>query len=309
MGHCRLCHGRFSARSLRSVSRPGSGESVVRGPPGERLFLRDFQRLLGVPILQDPALSPFVCKNCHAQFYQCHGLLSSFLQKVNSSPAARRQPCTKTGTRPQTVEEADLVTWSPRCLQALVGWVHGHAASCGALPNLQRMLSSEYCGVIQAVWGCGQGHEYAMDMDSGCGALTLDSTLAVKWEWDKETAPRHTPSRGPNPAGTVPQHSQGRGTTTEAETEALPITDKAQSPLDDSPVGPGQSSPPQPGPPPSGAPGQLSEKQVSSSTSDDRVKDEFSDLSEGDILSDDEHDKKQNAPSSDESFEPYPEKK
>ncbi|XP_003418173.4 zinc finger protein 276 [Loxodonta africana] len=314
MGHCRLCHGKFSSRSLRSISSRGSGESVGRTPPGERIFIRDFQRLLGVPVLQDPALSSFVCKNCHAQFYQCHSLLGSFLQRVNVSPTGRRKPCPKAGTQSQTAAEegtcpADLVTWSPRCLQALVGWVHGHAAGCGALPSLQRMLSSEYCGVIQAVWGCGQGHDYVMDTDSGCGALVLDSTLAVKWEWDKETAPHLTPSQGPNPAGAGPQHSQGRGTITEAETEALPSMDAAQPPLDGSPVGSGQSPPPQPSSPPSGVPGLLSEKQVLSSTSDDRVKDEFSDLSEGDFLSDDERDKKQNAPSSDESFEPYPEKK
>ncbi|KAJ8785981.1 hypothetical protein J1605_006941 [Eschrichtius robustus] len=58
-----------------------------------------------------------------------------------------------------------------------------------------------------------------------------------------------------------------------------------------------------------GSGGQLGEKQVPSPTSDDRVKDEFSDLSEGDFLSEDENDKKQNTQSSDESFEPYPEKK
>ncbi|XP_075393074.1 zinc finger protein 276 isoform X2 [Tenrec ecaudatus] len=314
MGHCRLCHGKFSSRSLRSISSRGTGETAERAHPGEHVFIRDFQRLLGVPVLQDPALSPFVCKNCHAQFYQCHSLLSSFLQRINASPTCRRKPCAKTGTQPQTAATADSscpdqVMWSPRCLQALVGWVHGHAAGCGALPSLQKTLSSEYCGVIQTIWGCSQGHDYVMDTDSSCGAFMLDSALAVKWEWDKETAQRLTPSRGLNIAGAAPQHSQGRGTTAEAETEVLPSTDMAQPPLDGSPVGLGQSALSQPSPPRSGAPGQLSEKQVPSSTSDDRVKDEFSDLSEGDFLSDDEHDKKQNAPSSDESFEPYPEKR
>lgn len=53
----------------------------------------------------------------------------------------------------------------------------------------------------------------------------------------------------------------------------------------------------------------MGEKQVPSPASDDRVKDEFSDLSEGDFLSEDENDKKQNTQSSDESFEPYPGKK
>ena len=95
MGHCRLCHGKFSSRSLRSISGRAPGESSERPPPGDRVFIRDFQRLLGVAVHQDPALSQFVCKNCHAQFYQCHGLLTSFLQRVNVPPTGRRKPCTK----------------------------------------------------------------------------------------------------------------------------------------------------------------------------------------------------------------------
>lgn len=204
----------------------------------------------------------------------------------------------------------DLITSSPQCLHGLVGWVHGHAASCRALPRLQRTLSSEYCGVIQAVWGCDQGHDYTMDTSSSCKAFLLDSALAVKWPWDKETVPRLPQHRGWNP-GDAPQTSQGKGTGTPvgAETRILPSTDEAQPPSDSDAVGPRSGFPPQPSLPLSGAPGQLGEKQVPSSTSDDRVKDEFSDLSEGDVLSEDENDKKQNAQSSDESFEPYPERK
>ncbi|XP_030872717.1 zinc finger protein 276 [Leptonychotes weddellii] len=314
MGHCRLCHGKFSSRSLRSISGRAPGESSDRPPPGERVFIRDFQHLLGVAVHQDPALSQFVCKNCHTQFYQCHGLLKSFLQRVNVSPTGHRKTCTKVGAQPPPGAEegaclVDLITSSPQGLRDLVAWVHGHAASCGALPNLQRTLSSEYCGVIQAVWGCDQGHDYTMDADSSCGALLLDSALAVKWTWDKEMAPWLTQHRGSNPTGAAPQSSQGKATTVPAETETLPSTDMAQPPSDVIPVGPGLSPPPQPSFPSSGAPGRLGEKQVPSSTSDDRVKDEFSDLSEGDILSEDENDKKQNTQSSDESFEPYPEKK
>ncbi|XP_032182384.1 zinc finger protein 276 isoform X3 [Mustela erminea] len=314
MGHCRLCHGKFSSRSLRSISGRSPGESSDRPPPGERVFIRDFQHLLGVAVHQDPALSQFVCKNCHAQFYQCHGLLKSFLQRVNVSPTGPRKTGTKVGAKPPPGAEegaclVDLITSSPQGLRDLVAWVHGHAASCGALPNLQRTLSSEYCGVIQAVWGCDQGHDYTMDADSSCGALLLDSALAVKWTWDKEMAPWLTQHRGSNPTGAAPQSSQGRATTAPAETETLPSTDMAHPSSDVNPVGPGLGPSPRPSFPSSGAPGRLGEKQVPSSTSDDRVKDEFSDLSEGDILSEDENDKKQNAQSSDESFEPYAEKK
>ncbi|XP_054426257.1 zinc finger protein 276 [Pteronotus mesoamericanus] len=314
MGHCRLCHGKFSARSLRSITGRAPGQSSERPPPGERVFIRDFQHLLGVAVHQDPALSQFVCKNCHAQFYQCHGLLKSFLQRVNVSPMSPRKPCAQVGAQPPAEAEegaclVDLIASSPEGLRGLVGWVHGHAASCGALPSLQRTLSSEYCGVIQAVWGCDRGHDYTMDTDSSCGALWLDSALAVKWAWGKETAPRLPQHRRSNPTGAAPPSSQGKATAAWAEAETLPHTDAAPPPSDGSPVGCGPSPLPQSSLPPSGAPGQLGEKQFPSSTSDDRVKDEFSDLSEGDVLSEDDNDKKQNTQSSDESFEPYPEKK
>lgn len=95
MGHCRLCHGKFSSRSLRSISDRVPGETSERLFPGERVLMRDFQRLLGVAVRQDPALPQFVCKNCYTQFYQCHSLLRSFLQRVNVSPAGQRKPCTK----------------------------------------------------------------------------------------------------------------------------------------------------------------------------------------------------------------------
>lgn len=149
----------------------------------------------------------------------------------------------------------DLITSSPEGLRGLVGWVHGHAASCGALPSLQRTLASEYCGVIQAVWGCDQGHDYTMDADPSCGALLLDSALAVKWTWDKETAPRLTQHQRSNPTGATPPRSQGGATTAWTETETLPNTDVIHPPSDGSPVGPGPSPVPQSSLPPSGAPG------------------------------------------------------
>lgn len=95
MGHCRLCHGKFSSRSLRSITDRSPGEGPERSCPGQRVFIRDFQRLLGVAVHQDPALSEFVCRNCHAQFYQCHSLLESFLQRVNVSPMGQQKLCPK----------------------------------------------------------------------------------------------------------------------------------------------------------------------------------------------------------------------
>ncbi|XP_042558151.1 zinc finger protein 276 isoform X3 [Dipodomys spectabilis] len=314
MGHCRLCHGKFSSRSLRSLSGRARGESAERPSSGERLFIRDFQSLLGVAVHRDPALPQFVCKNCYSQFYQCHSLLRSFLQRVNAFPTGPRNPCSKTGAQPPTVAEegaclVDLITSSPSCLHGLVGWVHGHATTCRALPSLRGTLSSEYYGIIQAVWGCGQGHDYTMDMDASRRAPLLDRALAVKWVRDKETTPRRAQDLGSNPTGAASQLYQGRGTTAGAETKMLPTLDKAPPPSEDNSLGPGPGPQSQPSLVPSEAPGQLGEKQVPSPTSDDRVKDEFSDLSEGDFLSEDENDKKQNTQSSDESFEPYPEKK
>uniref|UniRef100_A0A7N4P975 Zinc finger protein 276 n=1 Tax=Sarcophilus harrisii TaxID=9305 RepID=A0A7N4P975_SARHA len=167
MGYCRLCHGKFSSRSLRHIFGQVPGESCEKPRRMEQVFFMDFKRLLGVPIHQDPALPQFVCKNCHSQFYKCHSILKSFLQRVNTSPTGHRKPRGK---------------GSP---------------------------------------------------DDGSQAETEEGACL----------------------------------------------------------------------------GQLSVKQVSSSALDDRVKDEFSDLSEGDFLSDDENDKRRNTQSSDESFEPYPEKK
>ncbi|KAM4833877.1 zinc finger protein 276 isoform 1-T1 [Thomomys bottae] len=314
MGHCRLCHGKFSSRSLRSISGRAPGASSERPSSGERVFIRDFQCLLGVAVHQDPALPQFVCKNCYSQFYQCHSLLRSFLQRVNASPAGQQNPCSKIGAQPPTVAEegtylVDLISSSPHCLHGLVEWVHGHAASCRALPSLRRTLTSEYYGILQAVWGCGQGHDYTMDMDANCRASLLDSALAVKWVRDKETAPRLAQDIESSPTGAASQVYHGTGTAVGAETKMLPALDTVPPPSDGSSLGsePGPQS--QPSLAPSKTPGQLGEKQVPSPTSDDRVKDEFSDLSEGDFLSEDENDKKQHTQSSDESFEPYAEKK
>lgn len=275
MGHCRLCHGKFSSRSLRSISDRVPGETSERLSRGERVFIRDFQRLLGVAVHQDPALPQFVCKSCYTQFYQCHSLLRSFLQRVNVSPAGQRKPCTKVGVQPPTVAEegacmADLITSSPRCLHSLVGWVHEHAASCGSLPSLQRTLSSEYCGIIQAVWGCDQGHDFTMDTDSSCRALFLDSALAVRWAWGKEMPPRLSQNSELNTTGAASQLCQARETQAASETKTLPSVDVALLHLHGDSVGPGIGPCTQPNLAPSEAPGQLGEKQVPSSTSDDR---------------------------------------
>lgn len=83
---------------------------------------------------------------------------------------------------------ADLITSSLQCLHSLVSWTHRHAGSCTSAPSLQSVLSSEYCGIIRAIWGCCSGHDYIMDTDSYCSTALVNSALSVKQEWNKSTA-------------------------------------------------------------------------------------------------------------------------
>ncbi|XP_069491671.1 zinc finger protein 276 isoform X3 [Ambystoma mexicanum] len=89
-GYCRLCHGKFSSRSLRNAfgKVPAMSERSNKQRRAENVFFADFKRLLGVAVRQDPTLSQFVCKNCLAQFYKCRSVLKTFMQKVNSSPTS-----------------------------------------------------------------------------------------------------------------------------------------------------------------------------------------------------------------------------
>ncbi|XP_025895390.1 zinc finger protein 276 [Nothoprocta perdicaria] len=279
-GYCRLCHGKFSSRSLRNAfgKVPVPGESSGKQRRVDHVFFTDFQRLVGVAVRQDPALPQSVCKKCHAQFYKCRSVLRAFIQRVNASPTGHKAKGKSSAAQAQPGADgaasclADLITSSPQCLRSLVAWAHAHAGGCPSAPGLRSVLSSEYCGVIRAVWGCGDGHDYVMDTEADCSAALVDGALPVKREWNKSVAPR----RADNGAGAAPAQQ-----------------DRALA---------------QPGSPLGSAAGQLSGKQVLSSTSDERVKDEFSDLSEGDFLSEDENEKR-NMQSSDDSFEPYPEKK
>lgn len=111
----------------------------------------------------------------------------------------------------------DLITSSPQCLHSLVTWAHAHAGGCQSVPSLQSVLSSEYCGIIRAVWGCGDGHDYVMDTDSDCSTVLVDNALSVKREWSKGTAQRLTDNgAGADNAEAVsapkPQHAPVRTT-------------------------------------------------------------------------------------------------
>ncbi|XP_027540720.1 zinc finger protein 276 [Neopelma chrysocephalum] len=334
-GYCRLCHGKFSSRSLRNAfgKVPVVGENSEKQRRVDQVFFTDFQRLVGVAVRQDPALPQFVCKKCHAQFYKCRSVLRTFIQRVNASPTGHARSKGKSGAalaQPGTEGGAsclvDLITSSPQCLHSLVTWAHTHAGSCPSVPGLRSVLSSEYCGIIRAVWACGDGHDYIMDTASDCSTVLVDNALAVKREWSKGTAQQRLTDNGAGadnaeavpapkaqhaPVRTAPcQQPANKGTTAvplDVEDEAPQDRDPSRSELD-SAASVREQALPQPVSPLSTATGQLSGKQVLSATSDERVKDEFSDLSEGDFLSDDESEKR-NVQSSDDSFEPYPDKK
>ncbi|NXF88048.1 ZN276 protein, partial [Eubucco bourcierii] len=331
-GYCRLCHGKFSSRSLRNAfgKVPVMGENSEKQRRADQVFFADFQRLVGVAVRQDPALPQFVCKKCHAQFYKCRSVLRTFIQRVNTSPTGHLKSKGKSGAAPaQPGAEGDasclvdLITSSPQCLHSLVTWTHAHASSCPSVPSLQSVLSSEYCGIIRAVWGCAEGHDYVMDTDSDCSTALLDKALAGKREQgvarllmdngadNAEAVPAPKPQH--DPARTPPcQQSANKGVASvppevEAEPPLPQGRDSSHLQLE-SAAALQEKVRSQPESPLSSAAGQLSGKQVPSATAHERVKDEFSDLSEGDFLSDDENEKR-NVQSSDDSFEPYPEKK
>uniref|UniRef100_A0ABM5EUD8 Zinc finger protein 276 isoform X2 n=1 Tax=Pogona vitticeps TaxID=103695 RepID=A0ABM5EUD8_9SAUR len=341
-GFCRLCHGKFSARSLRTAfgKVPVAGESGEKPRRLEQGFFVDFQRLVGVAARQDPSLPQFVCKKCHAQFYKCQSILKAFIQKVNLLPTGHLKPRGKDSVvqpSPPAAEEnassLDLITSSPQCLHKLVMWAHSHAQSCQVAPRLQSILSSEYRGIIQAAWGCGEGHDYVMSTDSDCSALLVDNAFSAKWELIKGASERVTGNGvDARSAGTVPepQSSPARTATSQPPTDrgagALPassaedrVPEGHHLPASEEAAGvPSQAeSPPQPACPLNGSPGAPSEKPVLPEALDERVKDEFSDLSEGkgsvccprDSLSEGEDENGKRPPSSDDFFQLYPEKR
>ncbi|GCC27725.1 hypothetical protein chiPu_0006151 [Chiloscyllium punctatum] len=190
--YCRLCHGRFSSRSLHNVFAkvPLLETNPERQRRAQQTFCTDFQKLVGVGVRQDPSLPQYICRKCHAQFYKCRSILRNYIQRVNTSPVSSAQrgqessrcaASTKSSPVPSLSQSPldnsisdyfkwmlndGVVTASPQCLQVLVTWAHRHGSSCGSLPNVQSVLSAEYRGVVGAVWGCPEGHSYILDVHS-----------------------------------------------------------------------------------------------------------------------------------------------
>uniref|UniRef100_UPI00398F7910 zinc finger protein 276 n=1 Tax=Pristiophorus japonicus TaxID=55135 RepID=UPI00398F7910 len=191
--YCRLCHGKFSSRSLRNVFAkvPLVEANPERQRRAQQTFCADFQKLVGVVVGQDPTLPQYICRNCHAQFYKCRSILRTFIQRVNTSPVASAQrgqevgrcvAATESSSSIQSLSQSPLdnsisddfkrmlndsvLSASPQCLQILVTWAHHHGSNCGTPPNVQSVLSAEYRGVVGAVWGCPEGHSYILDVHS-----------------------------------------------------------------------------------------------------------------------------------------------
>ncbi|XP_021112200.1 zinc finger protein 276 isoform X2 [Heterocephalus glaber] len=241
MGHCRLCHGKFSSRSLRSISDRASGDSPEKPSPGDRVFIRDFQHLLGVAVHQDSSLSQFVCKSCHAQFYQCHSLLRSFLQRVNVCPTGQRKSCTKVGAQPPTVAEEGV------CLAAEPSYWTMHWQSNGHGTRRWHHGSSRTWGLtlLGLHPSCPKAEEPRLGLRPRCCPMWMQPHLQMAALW----GPGQAPHLG---QASLKMRPQGNWVRSRFHLQLRMI---------------------------------------------------------GDFLSEDENGKKQNAQSSDESFEPYPEKK
>uniref|UniRef100_A0A8C9PB71 Zinc finger protein 276 n=1 Tax=Spermophilus dauricus TaxID=99837 RepID=A0A8C9PB71_SPEDA len=297
MGHCRLCHGKFSSRSLRSISDRAPGESSERPSPGERVFIRDFQRLLGVAVHQDPALSQFICKNCHTQFYQCHSLLRSFLQRVNVTPTGHRKPCAKVGAQPPTVAE-EGARLAPGACTAWWGGCTDMRPAAGPCPAFRghcppsTAASSRLCGAaIRATttpWTPTPAAE--------------PSCWTVHWQSSGPGArrrPQGSPrTRHPAPLGWPFSSPRAEGPQLGLRPRCHPAWIRPHLPQMAALWGLGQAPHHSPAFPPARPQGNWVRSRF-------RLQPRMI----GDFLSEDENDKQQSTQSSDESFEPYPEKK
>lgn len=170
---CRLCHGKFSPRSLRHAFNkwPQNSTDIVKEDSDAQsplLFHTDFQRLVGVQLDRDPRLSEYICKKCHTKFYKCHSILVRFLQRVNLLPVGKENSKSWKNACPESSENhvstmPPSFTSDPKCLHSLVSWVHHHGEGCRSCPDLKEVLEGRCWGSVKAVWGCVDGHSYTMD--------------------------------------------------------------------------------------------------------------------------------------------------
>ncbi|XP_077371662.1 zinc finger protein 276 isoform X3 [Festucalex cinctus] len=180
---CRLCHGKFSPRSLLHAFNKWPQDfpdlvndetyDVGQSPP---LFHVDFQQLVGVQLDPDPRLSEFVCKKCHSKFYKCHNILVRFLQMVNLLPVGkenskiRHGPMFSDSLKNDGSTTSQSVSSDTACLHNLVSWAHHHGEACKSCPDLKEVLQGQCWGSVKAVWSCVDGHSYTMDTQGSTSA-------------------------------------------------------------------------------------------------------------------------------------------
>uniref|UniRef100_A0A1A7YEF7 Zinc finger protein 276 n=2 Tax=Iconisemion striatum TaxID=60296 RepID=A0A1A7YEF7_9TELE len=172
---CRLCHGKFSPRSLLHVFNKWPQDSLENvdeshaATQSPHLFHTDFQRLVGVQLDRDPRLSEFICKKCFTKFYKCHNILIRFLQRVNLPPVGKENLQSRKNSKSQesslihSSRTPSSITSDPKCLHSLVSWAHHHGEACHSCPDLKEVVAGQCWGSAKAVWACVDGHRYIMD--------------------------------------------------------------------------------------------------------------------------------------------------
>ncbi|XP_073687544.1 zinc finger protein 276 [Garra rufa] len=192
------------------------------------LFCTDFQQLLGIPMNRDPSLSPFICNSCHAQFYKCHSILLDFRNRVNLTPVSRDR---SSGECPSSQEDMALfrshITSDRRCLHGLVSWAHGHAEGCRSCPDLQEVLEGQCGGALKVLWGCVDGHSYLMDT-SGAGPAAADTHCDHGATADRDQ--QRAASRASS-VTTKPQNHSGAPAATTQDAQSCEETATSVAPL------------------------------------------------------------------------------
>ncbi|XP_018559182.1 zinc finger protein 276 [Lates calcarifer] len=254
---CRLCHGKFSPRSLRHAFNRWSqdpidivddeSDATAQSP---LLFHTDFQRLVGVQLNRDPRLSEFICKKCHAKFYKCHSILIRFLQRVNLPPVGKENMKSRKNAKclDSSVNHGSIsppsFTSDPKCLHSLVSWAHHHGEACRSCPDLKEVLKGQCWGSVKAVWGCVDGHRYIMDtqctnavdpgytMDFGGGALgsgngdgVMSEEEDLEQEEEEEDEVEEPSGNRRMPAGSVNALAQHSPPAVTAQTQSSALAD------------------------------------------------------------------------------------
>ncbi|XP_023253186.1 zinc finger protein 276 isoform X1 [Seriola lalandi dorsalis] len=315
---CRLCHGKFSPRSLRHAFNRWSQDSIDivddesdAAAPSPLLFHTDFQQLVGVQLNRDPRLSEFICKKCHAKFYKCHSILIRFLQRVNLPPVGKenlksrkRAKCPESSVNQGSITPPSFTSDS-KCLHSLVSWAHHHGEACRSCPDLKEVLKGQCWGSVKAVWGCVDGHRYIMDTQcttttnpgytmnfssgvlgsgNGDGVMSEEDELEQEEEEDEVEQPS---GNGRTPGGSISTLDQHSPPTVMAQTQSSALVDWASNTEDFT----GHEEPLSP------ALAQLEDRTADSDVSDRIIsEDEFEESRKGGL-------------SDDELFEPYSDKR